>query len=479
MKIVFSALWFAILSISTSAQSVFTINTILPSGDEYFSDVKYADDHYYALSIYSELDNPEHHSGVLFVFNNYGELTNQTSLGDAGTQYFRIVSIYHNKLKLIGSVTSDSCSSSLVFSEFDIATNSLTQISQYGLCGGNYIHSVRIVPGLDNKLFFEVEYSIEAIDQNEIIHQNSILTLDTAEQLSLVLNLGYWIRHLSVDFSGKGYVVKDANVCEYYDRNFNHRYQYNNGGNGVSPDNNSSHQPLVNHYLLEQVVSEDENHHQYENIRLIDSNLYTKKLAVNIPVAVYDRVTLPVYGGAAIASYNTIWTTANFGFIDQETPGYFSITRLDSDMKIVCTHFIGFDGQYKIFGITGFEDNGAIIYGWKKYYDVEHGISDKNAFALKIGNDCELSTTSASGPQNPIILISVYPDPTINDLTFLVNGFDPSILRVELVDVSGKILFIKKDLTNSIQVPSLPAGQYYYRILQENRLLGVGSWIKQ
>jgi hypothetical protein len=63
-------------------------------------------------------------------------------------------------------------------------------------------------------------------------------------------------------------------------------------------------------------------------------------------------------------------------------------------MKIVCIHFLGFDGLYKIYGITAFEDNGAIVYGWKKYYDVIHGVGNKNSFTLKI-----------------ILSISVYPNP--------------------------------------------------------------------
>ncbi len=149
-------------------------------------------------------------------------------------------------------------------------------------------------------------------------------------------------------------------------------------------------------------------------------------------------------------------------------------------MKIICTHFLGFDGLYEINGIKAFEDNGAIVYGWKKYYDPLHGIGDKDIFALKIGNDCELPmTVSTSRPSASLLSISAYPNPGINDLTFSVNGFDPALLRVELIDQLGHVLFTTKDLTNSITVPELPAGQYFYRILQKDRLLGVGSWVKE
>ena len=472
-------IWSGLMTYATG-QTSFTINHIHPPDHEFISDIQFANSRYYALAINSEASAPFRNSGTLSVFNNSGQLTHQAELGGPDHKYFRILSIFHNKLQLIGSIKTDSCSSILTLSEFDISAGTLTHLTQYPICEEKYIHSVRIVPGLDDESFFEIVYSQDEFDQSETSHKMYIMTLDEENQLSLILDLDYWNRHLSVDFSRKGYIVSDAFVYEYYDRNFNHRYQYNNGGDGFSGENYSSHQPLVNHYVLEQVVREDEDHSESESIRLIDSNLHTKKLALINPVSGYGRnVKLPVHGGISIAHYNSIWTAANFSFIDNETPAYFSITRLDSDLKIICTHFLGFDGLYKIYGITAFEENGAIVYGWKKYYDVLHGIGDKNIFALKIGNECELPTTSTNGPQDPLISISVYPNPGINDLTFSVNGFDPVSLRVELIDETGRVLFATTDLSNSIKVPELPSGQYFYQILEKDRLLGVGAWVKQ
>ena len=113
------------------------------------------------------------------------------------------------------------------------------------------------------------------------------------------------------------------------------------------------------------------------------------------------------------------------------------------------------------------------------FFDFKWLFSDKDVFALKIGNDCELPTTATNGPSDPLLSISAYPNPAINDQTFSVNGFDPTTLRVELIDQLGQVLFTMKDLTNSIIVPELPTGQYFYRILQKDKILGVGSWVKQ
>ncbi|MEP6794585.1 MAG: T9SS type A sorting domain-containing protein [Saprospiraceae bacterium] len=480
MKILSTLLILYGLSVFASAQTSFTIDNIQDPDDEYISDIQYANSRYYVLSVNTETDSPYRSSSTLLTYNDAGQLLNQVQVGEYGYQYFRILSIYHNKIRLVGSIKTDSCTSILSISEYNISLGTLTHLSQYPFCDNKYIHSVRIVPGLDGKTFFELDYSTQEIDLNEIGQQINIMSMDDNNNLVPVLDLGYTDLHLSIDFSGKGYILRSAYLCEYYDRNFNHRYQYNNGASGYSPDHYTSHQPLVNHYILEQVVSENDDHFEKESIRLIDSNLYTKKLAVINSVTGYRRdAKLPVYGGVGIASYNSVWATCNFGSLDIETEAYFSITRLDSDLKVVCTHFIGFDGRYKINGITAFEDNGAIVYGWKKYYDVVHGVGDKNIFALKIGNDCELSTTATHGPSETITSISAYPNPGMNDLTFDLNGFDPSTLHVELIDESGKILFTKQDLTNSIQIPQLPAGQYFYRILKSERIIGVGAWLKE
>jgi hypothetical protein len=50
---------------------------------------------------------------------------------------------------------------------------------------------------------------------------------------------------------------------------------------------------------------------------------------------------------------------------------------------------------------------------------------------------------------------------------------------MELINVQGQVLFSAYDLSHRIEVADLPAGQYFYRILQEDRLLSVGGWVKE
>ena len=478
MKILSIILILSCLLSYTTAQTSFIIENIVGPDNESISDIKYANSRYYALSTNTEAKTPFRKTSTLFVFNNTGELTHQAQLGDFGYTYFRILSVNNNKVKLVGKIKTDTCSSMLTMSEYFISTGSLTHLSQYQLCNDEYIHSVRIVPGLDDKIFFEVLYSNDEFNQSIYTDQSYILTLDSLHNFSLVLDLGYWVRHLSVDFSGNGYIITDSYVYEYYDRDFNHKYQYNNGGTGFSREKNSFHHPLVNNYMLEQVVYEDNDHKKSERIMLVDSNLRVKKLAIIDPLLGFGgSINLPIYGGVSIGSYNSVWSVANFGYAFHPDQSYISITRLDSDMKIVCHQFIGFDALYQIYGITAFEDNGAIIYGGKKPYGEPSG--DEDIYALKIGNECELSTTATNGPEHQLHSISAYPNPGINNITFSVNGFTLSTLRMELIDEMGRVIFSAHDLSDNISVPDLPVGQYFYRVLQEEKLLGTGSWVKE
>ncbi len=478
MKILSTLLILTGMVAFASAQTTFTIDNIHGSDNEYLSDVQYANSLYYALSIHKESNSPKRFSSSLYIFNDAGQLVNQAQLGEFGYKYFRILSIYHNKIKLVGSIKTDSCSSTLAVSEYDISSGTLTHLAQYTLCEGKYVHSMRIVKGLDDEIFLEAVYSPDEADQTEFNHRTLFFQL-ASNTINPIPNLEEYESHLSVDFSGKGYIIRWGFVCEYYDRNFNHRYQYNNNTSGYVQELNSFIQPLVNHYLLEHTLFEDVDHSKNEEIRLIDSNLYTKKLAVISPQQNNYGVRLPLYGGLALGSYNSIWTSANFGNQYNPVLNYFSITRLDSDLKIVCDQFIGFDAIYNIAGITAFEDNGAIVYGYKIPYGSNVMTGDKDIFAMKVGQDCELSTTATHSPTETLVSISAYPNPGINDLTFSIHGFDPSSLRVELVDESGKILFTQKDLSNSIRIPQLPAGQYFYRILKSEIILGVGAWVKE
>ena len=211
----------------------------------------------------------------------------------------------------------------------------------------------------------------------------------------------------------------------------------------------------------------------------MDSNLtVVKKVVIHPENSPSGLLVLPYYGGISVKNDNEIWASSMFRFEPNIDSSFFTITKLDSNLNIQCQHFLGYDTWYRIFGIKALESGGAIVYGNK----VREGFNQnqgEDIFAIRVGQNCELPTVSTNEPDHPMISISAYPNPGINELSFTIEGFDPASLRVELIDVSGKVLFTARDLSNRVEVADMPAGQYFYRILQDEELLGVGAWVKQ
>jgi hypothetical protein len=283
----------------------------------------------------------------------------------------------------------------------------------------------------------------------------------------------------SVDFSRQGYLISADKLKRFYDVNFNFRKQewfYED----VDSENETSILFGENLILLETLQPRSDKPNFGFQVMLIDSLLDIKKRAIILPNHEYDASILsPWYGGVEVINEFTIWAGGNFFRGFPKDSGFFYIARLDRTLNIKCQHFYGYDSRYRMYGLRALESGEAIIFGtrWRPGYQSNEWL---DVFALRVGENCETTITSThDGNESEIPFISVYPNPGINDLTFSMNGFDPAVLRVELIDEAGHMLFTKEDLTQSLQVPDLPAGQYFYRILDDSKLLGVGAWIKQ
>ena len=74
--------------------------------------------------------------------------------------------------------------------------------------------------------------------------------------------------------------------------------------------------------------------------------------------------------------------------------------------------------------------------------------------------------------------VLVYQNPGLNLLAVEVKGLDARQLRFDLVDARGVIQFSKHDISSGFQIPSIPAGQYVYRIFRGDKLITVGTWVK-
>ena len=460
-----------------SSQSSFIIEDVPGPDISSICAIQYYEGQYYCLSINTEPHSPHRTSTTLFVYDEAGNLVNQYSPGSYGYQFFQFLSISNDKIQLVGSLDTDECSATIVISNFTPSTNTLANVTEHSYCKEDRIvKRMILIEGLDNRLFIEGDLSQRIT--NDFGNQFFVMEIDSLFNVTTLFDDEPGSMHLSVDFSEKNYVLKDTYVCNFYDQNFNLRKQRSNFLNGYKDDANSFHKPFGHKYILDQ-VNKDEGEITGQAIRLVDSNLYIKKLAVISPVMGRSQyMTLPRFGGVDILNENTIWTTANYGYSLYADSSYFSITKLDAELNIVCNHFIGFDKLYRINGIKAFENNGAIVFGWEAPKFGSSWSDQVDIYAYKVGENCEL-VTSNNDSDDISFSISAYPNPGINDLTFSITGFDPATLRVEMINELGQSLFQANDLSNSIQVPEMASGQYFYRILQGEKLLGVGSWVKQ
>ena len=471
MKSYFILVVLSIFLTTGSSQKSFIFSLEQP-GFDYISDVIQVSDNFYFIQ--NRLSN----LGIDFDSDSYsdllittadGVLLEQYNLNGYRTHYMRILKVQGDTLFLVGFTKSDTCASRLIISKFNIISHTLEHVSSFDFCNSN-MQNIVIKKGLSNSVFIQGYYYSGGFPK-------FILRMDSNYILTpLFDNLGHNV-NLTIDFARNGYLIMDSNLCDFYDSNFNLRKQ--RFTNEPLLASNQTHTPFGSHYILEQTLKSHSFPDGGQQIRLIDSNLMVKKKAViNPSPPYYGSMDLPYFGGIDIANENEIWASGRFGLEINNDSTIYSITKVDSNLNIQCQHFLGYDSWYRIYGIRALETGGAIIYGNR----VRNGLDQnegEDIFALRVGENCELPTTSIYDPLNPFISISAYPNPGINDLTFSVQGFDPTTLRMEMIDVLGSVLFSASDLTNSIQVPDLPAGQYFYRILQKDKLLGVGSWVKE
>ena len=404
-------------------------------------------------------------SSDLLLLDTHGNLLSRNELGEIPFNAMRFLKIKGQDIYMLGRFKTDSCQSIIATVKYNLDSKSISTISEVPFCDKN-VQNLRLADRLDSGWFINGYWVYQG-------YQTFLLTMDTTFQLALFMDsLGH--QQISIDFSRNGYVLKTHNLCNFYDRDFNYRKQRYNFQDGRFSIH-QTHIPFGENYILESYSAAPDYINEGQYIRLIDSALHIQKeifVAPDVPNT-SGLSESPFFGGIDFINESTIWLAGdNNQSSNFSIPTHFSISKINDQLEKECNQYIGFDAPYRIYGLRATEDGGVLVYGMK--YNASY-----DPYIIKLGPNCELPTTSIYDPLNPFISISAYPNPGINDLTFSVQGFDPTTLRMEMIDVLGSVLFSASDLTNSIQVPDLPAGQYFYRILQKDKLLGVGSWVKE
>lgn len=462
---------------SLFAQHSFIINNIDDPELSHFSDMEYYEGRYYGLSNHVEVVSPWRVFSKLFVFDINGTLEMEISLGDYGHQYFQFHSIEGDLLKMAGGILSPECNMQIVVAEYNLTSGTLHNLSSYDFCPEDRIaRRMQFVKGLNDDLFLEGDIGFPISTDNG--NRSFLFKIGSAYELTPVFTNLSASNHLSIDFSQKGYLIKDSYVIDFYNTTFAKRKQRYNFLDDYDNDLSSFSHPFKSGYVLDQVYKNG-GQETGEALRLLDSNFYIRDLAIIHPgEGTTTKVSFPRYGGLLIGPDQTVWSTSNFGWSVHSPASAFSITKLDTGLNILCQQFIGFEKIYRIYGISPVENNGVIVYGLHHPQFSPQWKGKEEVFAYKIGDNCDLATAVADYKEDAHA-ITAFPNPTINSITFDVSGFDPVSLRVEIVNTAGITVFTTNDLSYEIHVADLPAGHYFYRILQKEILLGVGSWVKQ
>jgi hypothetical protein len=326
------------------------------------------------------------------------------------------------------------------------------------------------VQGLDNTLFVQGDYGPYPWHNTGFV-----LQLDDQAGFTLVFDSIAQYYHFTIDFSKKGYALKSTYECDFYDRNWNFRKARNNFLDGYDDAIITSHHPFGNKQILDQVIREP----YAQALRMVDSNLYIRDEVVIVPPGNgYSQINyLPINGISAIDDHH-VWVATNYGEYAESDFSFYGITRVDDELNILCSEFVGFDANYQLKGVRTHPDGSAIVFGQRLPFNEEVVSPGADIFVAKYDPDCGLST-STSDPNKNAISFTVNPNPAEDAIRLISNDFDLETLQVQIIDARGRVVLGNQDAAKEIDISRLAAGQYFYYVSDENRLISAGSWVKQ
>jgi hypothetical protein len=443
------------------------INDIKANGDEY----------YFLMAHFPPEGSSYAKNSSIQKYSNQGLKINEDAILLQNFHAYQILNLTDTSLTLLGGQKNDTCTAMLKILEIQLTSNSVNIVDQYSLCNGKYLQKAILINGIDDANFIQCQYG------SDDRFYRALFQWKKDEGITMIFDSLSVYENFGVDFSRKGYILKSLDVCNFYTRDFQYRKQRYNFLDGYQPSPSSTLMPFNDHYVLEHVKKPDDPPYQGQVLRVVDSLLNVKKInSISLPAPFNPEVgfmDLPFFGGLKKTEDDHYWMAGTFSFWPDWDSNYYCISKFDPELNLVCNQFLGFDAVYRLFGTTATPDGGCIVYGWRLPKGGIINTGDENYFAIKVGPNCELPTTSTSDPDHPLIAISAFPNPAANTITFDVQGFDPTILYVEIFNAQGITLFSRQDLSYEITVMDLPAGHYFYRIMQGDKILGVGGWVKE
>lgn len=108
------------------------------------------------------------------------------------------------------------------------------------------------------------------------------------------------------------------------------------------------------------------------------------------------------------------------------------------------------------------------------YFDFNEAIVTNTTFHT-IGD--HFITVGLWQPENPVYQVQVAPNPTRGEAVITVKGLPPGAIDLKVTDAYGRIVLTQHSDDNNLQINgnALPAGLYYFQVMQNEKPVGSGK----
>jgi len=155
---------------------------------------------------------------------------------------------------------------------------------------------------------------------------------------------------------------------------------------------------------------------------------------------------------------------------------WFSLTQMDSVLNVHWQHFYGGDANYTLYGIRATRDKGCLMFGSR--YDFQSTTQERDIYVIKVDQNGLITGTGDQPSQNFHQAI-VFPNPG-SDHLIVQSG--PQLLGAICIlrDMNGKMVLnnLLTETKISLDTHELTPGTYIWQIIQNNKLIENGKWIK-
>ncbi len=154
---------------------------------------------------------------------------------------------------------------------------------------------------------------------------------------------------------------------------------------------------------------------------------------------------------------------------------WFSLNQMDTSLNINWQHFYGGDANYTLYGIRATSDGGCLLFGSR--YNLNASTPERDIYAFKVNADGLIFSTGIISPKFHEAIL--YPTPGSDQLVIESN---PQISGAEFVMTSMNGVNVISTIINSgkmtIKTHTLNTGTYIWRIINKNKVVESGKWVK-